>query len=67
MNPDLIAEVKEIRSRYAELKSHSSGPKAREVLAEEFHCSVERIRQIVNSHKHPYETLYHEKGRVHKS
>jgi len=58
MKPALLQEIEQIRRRYPALKNKHGAEGAKELLAEEFECSVERIRQIVVLKSRPYESRY---------
>jgi len=63
MKKALVRELEEIRRKFEEYKKRMSSGDAIGQLADEFECSVERIRQIVYLQKVPYEMRYKGKNR----
>lgn len=58
MKKAILKEVQEIRRKFEEYKKTMKSGDAINRLADEFDCSIERIRQIVYLHKVPYESRY---------
>jgi hypothetical protein len=58
MKPALLQEIEQIRKLYPRMKEKHGAEMAKEMLAEKFECSVERIRQIVVLKSRPYESRY---------
>lgn len=58
MKAALVQEIEQIRKLYPRMKKKHGAEMAKELLADKFDCSVERIRQIIVLKSRPYESRY---------